>query len=149
VPGLTVNFWDSVAERMAADAKTDAQGRYAAIVPTGDYDVYFELPHRDTFTLKATANGATYTLDYDKGVLRGPALGLAGGAQIYAYPLSYTYDKQDRSNHTFLGSVGADGSFTIYLRPGSYDLSVLYREDAFMRVGVEQGQVTDIGTVTP
>ena len=148
-PGLTVHFWDPALERMAADATTDAQGRYAAIVPTGDYDVFFELSARDTFTLKATAHGATYTLDYDKGVLRGRALGLAAGAEIYAYPLSYAYDRHDRSNFTFLGSVGGDGSFTIYLRPGTYDLSVLGREDAFMRVGVEQGQVTDVGTVTP
>lgn len=146
--GAEVMFWLAAQERSVGRVFTDAQGRYEAFVPTGSYDVVFELAHRDMIVGDFTVHGSTYTLNYNKGVLRGVATGLAPGSSIMA--IGPGFKSTGRDNWTLVGEVAANGSFVIYLRPGTYQLFVMGRSNPFRTgVVVETGKVTDIGTVKP
>ena len=48
------------------------------VVPTGTYHVTFEMAIRDQITVNASSHGQTYTIDSNKGILKGVVAGGSG-----------------------------------------------------------------------
>ncbi len=148
----------------------DADGRYFTRLPTGDYSARFEIDisqhdldipgkyrgsdyeiGEDSMwsMVKFTVGepGETYSVDHDKGVVRGTVTNPTAGMQLAIIPHGNGFL---RHGGTVLAPVADDGSFMAPLLPGTHDFFVKGSPDAFLTgVSVETGEVTDLGEVTP
>jgi hypothetical protein len=73
--GVHIHFMSSKTNKSIGFAETDGQGRYSMVVPTGTYHVSFEMAIRDQITVNASSHGQTYTIDSNKGILKGVVAG--------------------------------------------------------------------------
>ena len=128
--------------------ETDDQGHYSIIVPTGTYSVSFEkpqMPIRDQITVKANTHGKTYTVNNNKGILKGVITGASPGNLVMALPPDFSHNPDA---WTLQAEIQSDGSFTLALAPGTYELFIVGSPNPSKTgITVKSGQVTDIGTV--
>lgn len=144
--GVHISFMTSDTESIAW-AETDDQGRYSVVVPIGTYRIIFLMKIIDQITVKASSPGQTYTIDANKGILKGVITGVSPGNTVMALDWS-VFNPNNLDNHTLQGDIQSDGSFTIALDPSTYELFICGDHNPFITgVTVKSGQVTDIGTV--
>lgn len=126
--------------------ETDAEGRYAATVPTGHYGISFEMERRDEISVNISNPGESYTVNNKKGILRGVVTGVSPGNLVMAIPPGFR--STDPDNWTLQAEIQSDGSFILSLFPSTYELFIVGRSSPFKTgVSVQSGQVTDLGTV--
>lgn len=126
--------------------ETDDQGHYSMVVPTGTFHVSFEMPIRDQITVKASSHGQTYTIDNNKGILKGVITGVSPGKKVMAIGPGFNRNSPD--NWTLQADIQSDGSFTLALAPNTYELFIVGSSNPSKTgVTVKSGQVTDMGTV--
>lgn len=144
--GVHIHFMSNVTDRSIGFAETDDQGRYSMVVPTGTYHMSFEMAIRDSITVNASSPGQTYTIDNNKGILKGVITGVSPGSTVMAIGPGFNRNSPD--NWTLQAKIQSDGSFTLALSPNTYELFITGSPDPFKTgVTVQSGQVTDIGTV--
>ncbi len=135
-------------QRSIGFVETDAQGRYAAVVPTGYYSIWFNLEIRDEIAVHLSSPGETYTVDNKKGILKGVVTGVPPGESVMA--IGPGFRRTDPANWTLTAKIQQDGSFMMALFPNTYDIMVMHPSGPppFKRgVTIQSGQVTDLGTV--
>lgn len=145
VEGIHVHFMANKTNKSVGSAETDKQGRYSMIIPTGTYQVTFEMAMRDQKTASFSNHGQTYTLDVNKGILKGVVTGVSPGNKVMALRPNF---KPGIDDWTLQADIQKDGSFTLALDPNKYELFIVGRSSPFKTgVTVQRGQVTDIGNV--
>lgn len=79
--GIPVHFQRyDLNRRSIGFTETDTEGRYAATVPTGHYGISFEeMEIRDEIAVNISAPGETYTVNNNKGILKGVVTGVPPG----------------------------------------------------------------------
>ncbi len=144
--GVLICFTRSETMRTIGCLETDEQGRYSMVVPTGTYHMDFQrMQIRDRITVKASNPGQTYTVDNNKGILKGVVTGVSPGIKVVATRPGNIPGPDD---HTLQAEIQSDGSFTLALAPNKYGLYIYGRSNPFKTgVTVQSGQVIDIGTV--
>jgi len=143
--GVHIHFMSSGTESIGF-AETDDQGRYRVVVPIGTYHMFFMMPIKDQITVKASSPGQTYTIDNDKGILKGVMTGVSPGKTVMAFDWSVFSPSPD--DWTLGTEIQSDGSFAIALAPGTYELFIVGSPNPSKTgIIVKSGQVTDIGTV--
>lgn len=144
---LQVNFMLNDTQNVAW-TETDDAGRYRAVVPTGRYYINFDTGLRgDRIIADLTSINKTYTVDYNKGIIKGVLTGVATGTEVQAFNWSY-FDRNDEATWEMPAYTQSDGSFTLVVRPRTYELFITGRDTGFKTgVIVKSGQVTDIGSV--
>jgi len=144
--GVHIHFMSSETNRSIGFAQTDDQGSYSMIVPTGTYHMSFEMEKRDQITVNVSSPGQTYTIDNNKGILKGVVTGVSPGSTVMAIGTGFNRNSPD--NWTLQAETQSDGSFTLALSPNTYELFITGSPDPFKTgVTVHSGQVTDLGTV--
>jgi len=144
--GVPIHFMSSKTNKSIGFAETDGQGRYSMVVPTGTYHVTFEMAIRDQITVNASSHGQTYTIDSNKGILKGVVAGGAPGKIVMA--MGPDFNRNSPDNWTLQAKIQSDGSFTLALAPNTYELFIVGSHNPFKTgVTVQSGRVTDIGTV--
>jgi len=144
--GVHIHFMSSETNRSIGFAETDGQGRYSMVVPTGTYHVSFEMAIRDQITVNVSSPGQTYTIDNNKGILKGVIAGVSPGKKVMAMGSGFNRNSPD--NWTLQADIQSDGSFTLALAPNTYELFIVGSSNPSKTgVTVKSGQVTDIGTV--
>jgi hypothetical protein len=144
--GIHIHFMVSKTMESIGFVETDDQGRYKMVVPTGTYYVSFEMAIRDQITVNASSPGQTYTIDNNKGILKGVITGVSPGNLVMA--IAPDFSPNGPHAWTLQGDIQSDGSFTIALDPSTYELFICGDDTPFItEVTVQSGQVTDIGTV--
>ncbi len=145
--GVHIHFMSSETMESISFAETDEQGRYRMVVPTGTYHMGFLMPIRDSITVNVSNPGQTYTIDNNKGILKGVITGVSPGKMVMAFNWS-DFNPNCFDNHTLQAEIQSDGSFTIALAPGTYELFIVGSPNPSKTgITVKSGQVTDIGTV--
>lgn len=144
--GVHIHFMGNNTDKSVGFAETDSQGRYSMVVPTGTYQVTFEMALRDQKTVKASSPGQTYTADSKKGLLKGTVTGVSPGNLIMALAPDF---KHSPDAWTLQAEIQSDGSFSLALAPKTYELFIVGRSNPFKKgITIKSGQVTDIGTVS-
>ncbi len=145
--GIFIHFLSSETMESVGCVETDGQGRYRVPVPAGTYHVSFEMAIRDQITVNASSPGQTYTVDANKGILKGVMTGVSPGKKVMAFDWS-NFSPNGSDNHTLQADIQSDGSFAIALTPGTYELFIVGSEfPSKTGITIKSGQVTDIGTV--
>ena len=127
--------------------ETDAEGRYATAVPTGNYGLSFHLDIRDEIAVNMSTPGETYTVNNNKGILRGIVTGVSPGTKVMA--IGPGFRRTNLDNWTLQAEIKSDGSFVMALFPNTYELFIVGRSNPFKTgVAVRSGQVTDLGSVS-
>lgn len=146
VEDLNVNFLTSGNYVNVGFVPTDVNGFYSMVVPTGSYQVDFQMAIRDVITVSASNHGQTYRVDNHKGILKGVVSGAAPGSGVMAIDWS-AFKDNNPDNFTLQADIQSDGSFVIALAPGNYELFVIGSPFAFKSgVNIQSGQVNDIGS---
>ena len=147
VEGAHVNIMVSDTQEATTWAETDEQGRYRVVVPTASYSVSFSIARWDPIRLNANSPGQIYTVDYDRGVLKGVMTGVSPGTTVMAFDWS-TFVRDNPETWTAGAETQSDGSFTLFIPPGTYELYIVGSPNPSKTgITVKSGQVTDIGTV--
>ncbi|MDX9918079.1 MAG: S-layer homology domain-containing protein [Gudongella sp.] len=128
-----------------SSTETDEQGRYRMVVPIGSYHLSFEMPIRDQISVNANSHGQTYTVDNNKGILKGVMTGVSPGKTVMAIPPNFRHNPDA---WTLQAEIQSDGSFTLALAPNTYELFIVGSSNPSKTgISIKSGQVTDIGTV--
>ena len=144
--GVHIHFISSQTDRSIGFAETDDQGGYFMMVPTGTYHMSFEMAIRDQITVNASSPGQTYTIDNNKGILKGVITGASPGSTVMA--IGPGFNRNNPGNWTLQAKIQSDGSFILALSPNTYELFITGSPDPFKTgVAVQSGRVTDLGTV--
>ena len=147
VEGAHVNFLVGDTQKTTSWAETDEQGRYRVVVPTASYSVSFSIARWDPIKLNANSPGQIYTVDYNRGVLKGVITGVSPGKTVMAFDWSY-FVQNNPETWTAGAEIQSDGSFTLFIPPGTYELFIVGSPNPSKTgITVKSGQVTDIGTV--
>lgn len=128
--------------------ETDAEGRYAATVPTGHYGLSFDMVIRDQISVNISTPGETYTVNNNKGILKGVVTGVPPGKLVMAIGPGFRSTNPD--NWTLQAEIKSDGSFVMALFPNTYELIIVDPSGPppfKTGVSVQSGMVTDLGTV--
>lgn len=127
--------------------ETDAAGRYEMTVPVSRYVLTLELQPRDSISVDLRTAGAQVVRDYSKGVLTGVIRGAPAGAEVFA--IGTGFRSTDPTNHTLLTPLASDGSFTLRLFPGTYELNTRRPDGSYYVRGVvvQSHRINDIGTI--
>ena len=120
--GVTVHVRRDGVDHSFDITETDAQGYYSALVPTGTYSVSFEMAIRDQITVNASGHGKTYTVDNNKGILKGVVTGAGSGKMVMALAPDFRHSPDA---WTLQANIQSDGSFVLALAPGTYELFVV------------------------
>lgn len=145
--GVNIHFMSSQTGRSIGFAETDHQGGYFMMVPTGTYHMSFEMAIRDQITVNASSPGQTYTIDNNKGILKGVITGASPGSTVMAIGPGFNRNSPD--NWTLQAETQSDGSFILALSPNTYELFITGSPDPFKTgVVVQSGRVNDIGIVS-
>ncbi|NLJ73016.1 MAG: hypothetical protein GX333_08405, partial [Syntrophomonadaceae bacterium] len=113
---------------------------------TGTYHVTFEMAIRDQITVNASSPGKTYTIDNNKGILKGVVAGVSPGKMVMAMGSGFSRNSPD--NWTLQAKIQNDGSFTLALAPNKYELFIVGSSNPFKTgVTIQSGQVTNIGAI--
>jgi hypothetical protein len=149
---FNVNFHTLDGEESVGWATTDEQGRYSAILPTGSYRMGLVLGYEglfyDSMIVHATTAGKTYTMNYNKGIVKGVLPNVSPGNSVIAMDWS-VFDYYDEATWNIDGAIQKDGSFLLVLPPKSkaYELFIVGDHNPFATgVSVKTGEVNDIGT---
>ncbi len=130
--------------------ETDAEGKYAATVPTGNYGLAFEgMEIRDEIGVNVSTPGETYTVNNNKGILKGVVTGVSPGKTVMA--IGPGFRSTNQANWTLQAEIKSDGSFMMALFPNTYEVMISdpSAPPPFKKgVIVKSGQVTDLGTVS-
>ncbi|NLI61589.1 MAG: hypothetical protein GX375_09220 [Clostridiales bacterium] len=144
--GVHIHFMSSETNRSIGFAETDDQGRYSMVVPTGTYHMTFEMAIRDQITINVSSPSQTYTIDNNKGILKGVIAGVSPGKTVMA--IGSGFNRNNPDNWTLQAEIQRDGSFTLALAPNKYELFITGSSTPFKTgVTVQSGQVTDMGAV--
>jgi len=159
--GASISFdaMDHSSHTLHEDA-TDEDGRYALAVSPGDYYMALNLdlgdaPHYtgeyggsashlrgdNTVILRLNVEigeAQTYTLDTERGVVRGTASNVGSDGNLYAVG----------SDGTFIAEINADGSFMIAVPAGRYSIGTHTGTVLIDGVSVTAGSVTDVGSLS-
>ena len=146
--GVHIHFGRYDSDRRSIGfVETDAEGRYTATVPIGHYGLSFDLQIRDEIAVNISTPGETYTVNNNKGILRGVVTGVSPGNKVMAIGPGFRSTNLD--NWTLQADIKSDGSFVMALFPNTYELVIVGRSNPFKTgVTVRSGQVTDLGSVS-
>jgi len=128
--------------------ETDAEGRYAAIVPTGHYGLSFNMDIRDEISVNISTPGEAYTVNNNKGILKGVVTDVPPGKLVMAIGPGFRSANHD--NWTLQAEIKSDGSFVMALPPNTYELNIVDPSGPppfKTGVSIQSGKVTDLGTV--
>lgn len=104
--------------------ETDAKGCYAATVPTGHYGISFEeMEIRDEIAVNISNPGEGYTVNNNKGILKGIVTGVSPGKQVMA--IGPGFRSTNQANWTLQAEIQSDGSFILSLFPNTYELMIV------------------------
>lgn len=143
---VCVHFMKRDPNRSIGFAETDAGGYYSTKVPTDNYSMVFDMEKRDQITVNISNRGENYTVNNNKGVLKGVVTGVSPGSLVMAIPPDF--DRNSPDNYFLQAEVASDGSFTLVLFPKTYELFIVGRSNPFKTgVSVQSGQVTDMGSI--
>ncbi len=143
--GVHIHF--NYLNRSIGFVETDAEGYYSATVPTGNYGLSFDLDIRDQISVNVSSPGESYTVNNNKGILKGVVTGVPAGSKVMAIAPGFRSTNPD--NWTLQAEIKSDGSFMLALFPNTYELFIVGRSNPFKTgVTVQSGQVTDLGTVS-
>ncbi len=145
--GANIHFWRHDLNRSIGFTETDADGHYSATVPTGNYGLSFDLEIRDQISVNVSSPGETYTVNNNKGILKGVVTDVSPGSKVMAIGSGFRSTNPD--NWTLQAEIKSDGSFMLALFPNTYELFIVGRSNPFITgVTVQSGQVTDLGNVS-
>ena len=141
---------------------TDQDGRYSLAVSPGDYYMALNLELGDasyytgdyrgsashlradnTVVLRLNLEireGQTYTVDTERGVLRGTASNVGSDGNLYVVG--------DGERGTFAAEINADGGFMIAVPAGRYSIGTHAGTVLIDDVNVTAGSVTDVGVLS-
>ena len=115
------------------------------VVPIGTYHETFEMSISDQIIDYASSPGQTYTLDNNKGILKGVMAGVSPGKTVMVIPPNFRHNPDA---WTLQAEIQSDGSFTLALAPNTYELFIVGSSNPSKTgISIKSGQVTDIGTV--
>lgn len=159
--GVMLYYWNKDLNKGFGKSYTDANGRYSSMLPTGNYDIWFDIDisgiahniqkeytgssgytinnksMQDNLPINIRESGANYTVNYNKGIFRGVISNAKAGQEL-AIILS----------STTLAKLTNDGSFIVPLMPGSYDVYIKGEGNPFLRgVSIKSGQVLNLGVI--
>ncbi|MFA7502620.1 MAG: carboxypeptidase regulatory-like domain-containing protein [Anaerovoracaceae bacterium] len=143
--GVSMHVRRDGTDHSFSNTETDDQGYYSLPVPTGTYNVFFDMPIKDQITVNASGHGKTYTVDNNKGILKGVVTGAGSGKMVMALAPDFRHSPDA---WTLQANIQSDGSFVLALAPGTYELFVVGSSNPSKTgITVQSGRVTDIGTV--
>lgn len=127
--------------------ETSDEGFYSAVVPLGEYGVTVpDADPRDEVTAHVSTAGGHYTVDFNKGILKGVIKGLPPGEMVMA--IGPGFNQNDKSNWTLVDHLDTDGSFYMALFPNTYELYAgPHGLVVATGISIQTGQVTDLGTL--
>lgn len=143
--GVPIHFVLFDTARSIGFVETNADGSYSATLPVGRYSISPDMDLRDSITVSMSTVGGSYTVDFNKGILKGVITGGASpGDEIMA--IGPGFDRNNPDNWTLVAKIANDGSFQMALFPNTYELFIMGRMSPFKTgVSVQSGQVTDLG----
>ncbi len=146
VAGVPIHFVPANMDGSIGFVETAADGSYSATLPVGQYSLSPDIQPRDSITVNMSTAGASYTVDFNKGVLKGVVTGVSPGSQVMA--IGPGFNPNNRDNWTLQAVVESDGSFVLLLFANTYEIYIVGEWSPFKTgVSVQSGQVTDLGTV--
>ncbi len=160
IQGADIGFDSETGSHHFYQKATNADGSYTVAVPPGDYHVGYEFDLGDTAYYSGSfrgshsnfnddntasirikhniASGQEYTLDSERGILKGARPSMGAGDEIYITLRG--------TNNTVIAEINSDGRFLIALPAGTYEIGTRSGTVLKQNQVIEKGKVADVGT---